>query len=315
MNFSDVQYKHLILQSQYRRGELSLDAFDQKTQELYATDESGIYWRMKSDGSGWEKYVNEEWINDKPSFNTNDRRYYILPQSPSNTVQFLVQTAVNAVKAFKKKMITGAIVFGATFLFSLFLSFGWYIPVIGTLSYYLESIFGPSYKVIDKLFLSVALASFITWLIFKLKTKGLKQLLKQLGEVPKTAIDTFKTNKYSSLIIVAIAAGISLLFSFWSDNTFLAFMLFLCFYAVLSDWKTSKVVLFAALLMSDCKKIFRKNSPINTDTLILIFLGLSVGMLFSALLGRFAPIVSLIVSIILIAVSIVFIVLKLKTVK
>ena len=47
MNFSDVQYKHLILQSQYRRGELTWDVFNQKTQELYATDGSGIYWRYE----------------------------------------------------------------------------------------------------------------------------------------------------------------------------------------------------------------------------------------------------------------------------
>lgn len=315
MNFPDVQYKHLILQSQYRRGEISLDTFNQKAGELYATDGGGIYWRMKIDGSGWEKYVNEEWLEDKPSFNTNHKRYYVLPQSPSNTMQFLVQTAVNSVKAFKKKMITAAIIFGATFLFSLFLSFGWYIPVIGTISYYLESIFGPSYKIIDKLFISASLASLITWLIFIIKTKGIKRLLSQLGEVPKTAMEAVKNDTYISIIIVALAICIALLFSFWVDNTFLTFVLFLCFYAVLSDWKTSKIVMFVAILISDCKKIFHKNTPITTDILILVFFGLSAGMLLATLLGKFAPIVSLTFATIPFALAILFIVLKYKTVK
>ena len=148
-----------------------------------------------------------------------------------------------------------------------------------------------------------------------IKAKGGKGLVKQFGTVPKTAIDTIKNDTYISIVMVALAAGIALLFSFWIDNTFLAFVLFLCFYAVLSDWKTSKIVLFVALLISDCKKILRRNARLNVDILILLFLGLSLGMLISAALGRFTPIVSLIFAIILIVISIVFIILKSKTVK
>lgn len=313
MNFNDVIFKHLTLQKDFRTGKLSKSDYEKKVGEMKVKAEDGIWWRIKKDGSGWEKQSGNEWVESTPSFitakNTESENIYHLPKSPSTFFQFLKLLAFKSYQTIKKQWIISVILFSAILLFALYLNYGYLLGAWGLYNFF-AAVFGNSSQFLVKLLLSIVLASFITWLMINIKSKGLQALLSQLSITPAVVVKAYMNNAYAALSVLLAAAGISMLLAVWIGNVFLALVLLISFYIAISDWEESNLFLAAALIYSDCNNLLKKDQTLNANFLIMLFAGLTAGMLLAVFFINALPAITYSIIGIMIAAAIFFIIVQ-----
>ncbi len=319
MNYHDVMIKHLTLQKNVRSGKLSPEEYRQKTNDLQMRAADGVLWRIKPDGSGWESNDGTGWAESAPLFEQDGSTrdvdgIYRLPEYPATVFQFLKQFATKSVEAVKKHWIAVVVIFAAVLLFTLYLNFGYRFGASKLYNFF-AAIFGNSSQILAKLLLAFVLAFMAVKLIISIKTKKLQASIKKLSAIPKLISRAIARDMKIAFSVLLVSTAIGMLLAVLFSNIFLALLLSMSYIMVVADWNKSSLFLLAALVESDCKKIFKKDPTIYTDFFIMLFAGLAAGSLLAVYFINALPIITYIAFGLLIAAAIFLAIFQKKAVR
>lgn len=302
MDFQQAFTQYQSLLAMFQSGQLSQQDFYQQVAQLQVTDAQGVAWSINPENGQWLKWDGNRWVNAQPPF-TQAPPPQAPPQAPPqpgagqnqagpgprNTIQLLGLIVKRIPGALLRKLPLAIGLGAAVWVIHTFLLVGPNGGFNPAGIWWLDRTLALSGKILSGTLFWMLLTYLIPALIRgSKKAGGLGKLFQNIFQNLGKALSPLSSNDKSGMPYLVLGFALATFLSWMWRNSFVSLQMFITIsMSIVAFSITSFPYILAKTVQSDLHKAFKGDSvaltPISVQNALILFGGMSVGMLVTTL--------------------------------